>query len=324
MSGSKCFAFAALVCGLLSIASECAAQDFPSRPIRFVVPYGAGGAPDVMARVIGQRLGENVGQPGVVDNRPGANGIIAAEIVMKAPADGYTLFIADTGHVAINPSLYPTLPYDPLRDFAPVIHAISTPIFLAANAALPIRSVRELIDYAKAHPGLNYGSPGSGTPHHLGMEQFKLLAQVNMTNIPYKGVAQSVPALMVGDVAVTFAALPSLAPHVKAGKVRLIAVGSANRTPLMPDLPTIAEAGLPGFVIKAEVGFLAPAGTPRDVIAKLNSEIAKVLAAPDVVQRLSALGIDTIGGTPQQYAESIRADMQSYAKLVKDARLRVD
>ncbi len=324
MSGSKCFAFAALVCGLLSIASECAAQDFPSRPIRFVVPYGAGGAPDVMARVIGQRLGENVGQPGVVDNRPGANGIIAAEIVMKAPADGYTLFIADTGHVAINPSLYPTLPYDPLRDFAPVINAISTPIFLAANAALPIRSVRELIDYAKAHPGLNYGSPGSGTPHHLGMEQFKLLAQVNMTNIPYKGVAQSVPALMVGDVAVTFAALPSLAPHVKAGKVRLIAVGSANRTPLMPDLPTIAEAGLPGFVIKAEVGFLAPAGTPRDVIAKLNSEIAKVLAAPDVVQRLSALGIDTIGGTPQQYAESIRADMQSYAKLVKDARQRVD
>ena len=315
---------AAVLCGLISIASECAAQGFPSRSIRFVVPYGAGGSPDVIARVLGQRLGENLGQQVVVDNRPGAGGIIAAEIVAKSPADGYTLFIADTGHVAINPSLYPKLPYDPLRDFTPVTLAVSTPLFMAVNAALQIGSVKQFIDYAKAKPGVLYGSSGNGSSHHLGMELFRLLTGVNMTHVPYKGVAQSVPAVITGDVAVIFAALPSLAPHVKSGKIRLIAVGTAKRTPIMPDVPTVAESGAPGFEIDADIGFLAPTGTPREVVTKLNAEIVRVLGSPDITQRLAGLGIETVGTSPEHYADAIRAKIIKYGKLVKDSGARVD
>lgn len=243
---------------------------------------------------------------------------------MKAPADGYTLFIADTGHLSINPSLYPKLPYDQLKDFAPVTLAVSTPLFLVASATMPVASVRQLIEYAKSRPGVPFGSSGNGSVHHLGMKLFKLLAGVNMTHIPYKGVAQSVPAVISGDVSVILAALPSVLPHVKTGKVHLLGVGTAKRAPIMPDVPTIAEAGVPGYEIKVEAGFVVPAGTPKDVIAKLNSEIVKVLATPDIVQRLSTLGIDPVGSTPEQYAEIMRADMRSYGKLVKDSGARVD
>jgi len=311
-------------CALSLSATQCDAQGFPSRSIRFVVPYGAGGSPDVIARVIGQKLGENIGQQVVVDNRPGAGGIIAAEIAAKAPADGYTLLIADTGHVAINPSLYPKLPYNPLRDFAPVTLAVSTPLFMAANAGLPIESVRQLIDYAKAHPGLPYGSSGNGSSHHLGMALFTSLTGVSMTHIPYKGVAQSVPALIAGDVAVVIAALPSLGPHVKTGKVRLIAVGTAKRTPIMQEVPTVAESGVPGFEIDADIGFLAPAGTPREIVEKLSVEISRVLGIPEITQRFAALGIEAMGTTPEQYTEAIRAKIQKYSKLVKDTGARVD
>ncbi len=326
MSESKRFTvvLAAVLCGLFSIAPECAAQGFPSRSIRLVVPYGAGGSPDVLARVLGQRLGENIGQQVVVDNRPGAGGIIAAEIVAKSPADGYTLFIADTGHVAINPSLYPKLPYDPLRDFTPVTLAVSTPLFMAVNAALHIDTVKQLIDYARAKPGVLYGSSGNGSSHHLGIELFRLLTGVNLVHVPYKGVAQSVPAVITGDVAVIFAALPSLAPHVKTGKIRLIAVGTAKRTPIMPDVPTIAESGAPGFEIDADIGFLAPIGTSREVVAKLNAEIVRVLGTPDITQRLAGLGIETVGTSPEQYADAIRAKILKYGKLVKDSGARVD
>jgi len=313
------FIFASVV-----FASECLAQAFPSHPIRFVVPYGAGGGPDVVARVIGRQLGENVGQQVIVDNRPGAGGIIAAEIAMKSPADGYTLFIADTGHVAINPAIYKKLPYDPQKDFTPVTLAVSTPLFMAVNARLPIETVKQFIDYAKAHPGLSYGSSGNGSSHHLGMELFKSLTGVNLTHVPYKGVAQSVPAVIAGDVAVIIAALPSLAPHVKSGKVRLIAVGTAKRTPTQPNVPTVAESGVPGYEIDADIGFLAPAGTPREVVAKLNSEIIKVLNTPAITQRLAGLGIDAVGSSPEEYAEAIRAKIEKYAKLVRESGAQVD
>jgi len=315
---------AIFTCALSMLATQCAAQEFPSRPFRFVVPYGTGGGPDVIARVIAQRLGQNLGLSVVVDNRPGAGGIIAAEIVKKAPADGYTLFVADTGHLSINPSLYPKLPYDPLRDFAPVTLAVTTPLYLVANAALPIQTVRQLIDYAKSHPGVPFGSSGNGSVHHLGMELFKSLAGVDMTHIPYKGVAQSVPAVISGDVAVILAALPSVLPYVKAGKVRLLAVATPKRTLIMKDVPTIEEAGVPGYAIRVDAGFVAPAGTPNSVIARLNSEIVKVLAAPDIVQRLSPLGFEMIASTPEQYKETIRADTLIYGKLVNDAHARVD
>lgn len=315
---------ATFVCAPLWIPIECAAQGFPSRPIRFVVPYGTGGVPDVMARVIGQKLGGKDGWHVMVDNRPGAGGIIAAEIVAKAPADGYTLFVADTGHLAINPSLYPKLPYDSLRDFTPVTLATSAPYFLAISSGLPVHSVTELIAYARSHPGLPYGSSGNGSAHHLGMELFKLLTGVNMTHVPYKGVAQSVPAVISGDVAVILSALPGIAPHVKTGKVRVLAVARGKRTPLMPDMPTIAESGVPGYEIETGVGFLAPAGTPAEVVAKLNSEIVKVLRTPEVVQHLAVLGIDAVGTSPEQYAETIRAWIQKYSKLVKDVGAQVD
>jgi len=313
----------ALVALLLGVGQACA-QSFPSRAIHFVVPYGSGGSPDVMSRILAQKLGENVGQPVVVDNRPGASGIIAAEVVVKAAPDGYTLFIADTGHVAINPALRSKLPYDPVRDFTPITLAVSTPLFLAATATLPIYTVKDLIAYAKSKPGQPYGSSGNGSPHHLAVELFKLLTGVNMTHVPYKGVAQSVPALVAGDVTVLFAALPSLSPHVKSGRVRLLAVGTANRTPIKPEVPTLAESGAPGFEIDADIGFLAPAGTPQEIVLKLNAEILKVLRMPEVKQRLATLGIDVMGTTPEQYAEAIRAKIQKYAKLVKDAGLHVD
>lgn len=314
----------AAVAAVLTGVGQTSAQTFPSKAIHFVVPYGSGGSPDVMSRVLAQKLSENVGQPVVVDNRPGAGGIIAAEAVMKSAADGYTLFIADTGHVAINPSLYAKLPYDPIKDFTPVMLAVTTPLFLAATATLPIQTVKQLIDYAKSKPGLPYGSSGNGSPHHLGLELFKLLTGVKMTHVPYKGVAQSVPALVAGDVAVLFAAIPSLSPHVRSGKVRLLAVGTAARTPLMPEVPTLAESGAPGFEIDADIGFLAPAGTPREVVQKLNAEILKVLHAPEIKQRLAGLGIDVAGSSPERYGEAIRAKIQRYGKLVKDAGARVD
>lgn len=313
----------ALAVALLGVG-QALAQSFPARTIHFVVPYGSGGSPDVMSRVLAQKLSENVGQPVVVDNRPGAGGIIAAEAVMKSAADGYTLFIADTGHVAINPSLYAKLPYDPIKDFTPVTLAVTTPLFLAATATLPIQTVKQLIDSAKSKPGLPYGSSGNGSPHHLGVELLKRLTGISMTHVPYKGVAQSVPALVAGDVAVLFAALPSLSPHVRSGKVRLLAVGTAARTPLMPEVPTLAESGAPGFEIDADIGFLAPAGTPREVVQKLNAEILKVLHTPEIKQRLAGLGIDVEGSSPERYGEAIRAKIQRYGKLVKDAGARVD
>ncbi len=201
---------------------------------------------------------------------------------------------------------------------------MSAPLFMAANASLPIESVRQLINYAKAHPGLTYGSSGNGSLHHLGMALFTSLTGVSMTHVPYKGVAQSVPALITGDVAVIFAALPSLAPHVKAGKVRLIAVGTARRTPIMQDVRTVAQSGVPGFEIDADIGFLAPAGTPREVVEKLSAEIGRVLHTPEITQRLAGLGIEGVGTTPEQYADAIRTKMQKYSKLVKDAGTGVD
>ncbi len=312
----------ALAC--LAAASQCFAQGFPSRSIRFVVPYGAGGGPDVLSRVIGRQLGENVGQQVVVDNRPGAGGILAAELAMKAPPDGYTLFVADTGHVAINPAIYKKLPYDPQKDFTPVTLAVSTPLFMAVHARLPIENVRQFIDYAKAHPGVPYGSSGNGSPHHLGMELLRQLTGVNLSHVPYKGVAQSVPAVVAGDVAIIIAALPSLAPHVKNGTVRLIAVGTPKRTPTQPNVPTVAESGVPGYEIDADIGFLAPAGTPREVVAKLNSEIVKVLNTPDIRQRLAALGIDAVGSSPEEYAAAIRAKIDKYGKLVRESGAQVD
>ena len=316
--------FAALVCGIFALGTQCAAQGFPSMPIRFVVSYPPGGAPDAVMRLIGQRLGESVGWRVVVDNRPGASGFIAAGTVAKAPADGHTLLVADTSLLAINPSLFPNLPYDPLRDFAPVTHMVSIALFLSVNAALPVQTVRQLIEYAKSKPGIPYASSGNGSAAHIGLELFKLLTGANMTHIPYKGVAQAVPALISGDVSVAMVAGPSILPHARSGKARLLAVATGRRTPSMPELPTISEAGVPGYENRSDLGIVGPAGTPMSTIAELNREIVKVLAMPDIAQRLLALGFDPVGSSPEQYDELTRAEIRKYTTLLKEIGVRID
>ena len=259
---------------VLSFAGAAAAQ----KTLRFVVPYGAGGAPDVMSRSVADKLAQRLGHPVIVDNRPGGSGIIAAQVVQQAAPDGQTLFVADTGHFAINVSLNPKLPYDPRKDFVPVIEAIGSPLFLAVNSAQPVKNVRELIAMAKSSAnGILYGSSGNGSVHHLGLAQIQALSGAPMTHVPFKGVAQSVPAVLNGDVVAAFFGLPSILPHVKSGKARLI--GVTERTPLMPDVVPVADQ-LPGFSVRVTVGFLAPAGTPQDVVKRLNSDIGAVLSMP--------------------------------------------
>ncbi|MFM9882643.1 MAG: tripartite tricarboxylate transporter substrate binding protein, partial [Burkholderiales bacterium] len=293
------------------------------RPLRLVVPYGSGGAPDVVSRTLAQRLGETAGWQVIVENRPGAGGVVAAETVMKSAADGWTVFIADTGHYAISPALIPKLPFDPLRDFVSVSHIASTPLVFAANIGLPASNIAELVALAKTKP-VNYGSSGNGSPHHLGMEMLKLIAKVDMLHIPYKGVAQSVPALLAGDVSVILVGVPSIQPHVRAGKAKLLAVSSGMRSSLVPDLPTAAESGAPEFDLTVTIGMLAPAGTPRDAVMRLHDEVAKVLKEPEIVRKLAGLGIVAVGDSPEQLASIIRVEQDKFAKLVKASGAKVD
>ncbi len=299
------------------------AQEYPNRPIRFVVPYGSGGQPDVSTRVMTKKLSEILGQSIVVDNRPGGAGIPATEHVAKSAPDGYTILLGDPGPLAINPALYPKLPYDSIKDFAPITVAASTPLFFVVNANLPVKSIRELIDYVKANPGLNYGSIGNGSVHHLGLELFQMLAGVKMTHIPYKGVAQAVPAVVTGDVALVISAYTTIKPHLDAGKVRVLAAMNI-RSAILPDVPLVSEAGLPEYEMKSRSGYLAPAGTPRRIVDRLNTTIRAALASPDVVQTLAAVSINTHGSTPEEYADEIRREVQLFAKLIKVSGLKID
>ncbi len=325
MRTSPRVALAAAVIPVLGLAycGIAGAQDFPNRPIRFVVPYASGGLTDVTTRALAKKMSDNLGVPTVVDNRPGGGAIPGTEHGAKSPPDGYTITNSDPGPLAINPALYSKLPYDPLKDFAPVSTASSTPLFLAVNASLPARSIRELIDHAKANPGLNFGSIGNGSVHHLALELFKQLAGVNLVHIPYKGVAQAVPALVTGDVALVISGYSTLKPHVDSGKVRVLAAVN-QRSTVLPDIPTIAEAGLAGFDIKPKSGFLVPAATPRPVIEKLNAAMRAALSAPDLVQQLAALSIVAESSTPEQYAEIIRKDYELYGRLIRTAGLKID
>ncbi len=299
------------------------AQTFPQRPIRIIVPYGAGGSPDVLSRLFGQKLSESLGQPVLTDNRPGASGIIAAELAAKAPADGYTLFIADTGHLAINPALRPNLPYDPLRDFAPITIAVQVPLYLVVNVGVPASSVNELISLTKSRGDVLYASAGNGSPHHLAMEFFKSMTGAKLTHVPYKGNAQMIPALLAGDVAVLMSGLTAVRPHMEAGKLRVLGMTSPKRSPITPDVPTVGES-VPGYEASDIIGFLAPAATPRDVVMKLNAEFVKLLALPDVRQRVAGFAMEVVGSTPEQYAEAIRDKQQRYSALAKAVGLRVD
>jgi tripartite-type tricarboxylate transporter receptor subunit TctC len=295
------------------------------KPVRLVVPFGAGGAPDVIARLMAPPISENLGAPVVVDNRPGATGIIAAEYVKGSPPDGTTLFVADSAHFAISPALRPNLPYDPQKDFVPVIEVASSMIYVAVPAQSEAKNVQELVALAKKRPqGLTYGSSGTGTPHHLALELLKLQSGANLVHVPFKGVQQSVPALLSGDVDIVVAGPASLLPHVRAGKVRMIAAVNPTRWSRMQETPTIAESGFSQYGLDVTIGLLAPAGTPPDVVRRLNEAIAKALRRPDVAGKANEIGLEMIAGTPEQFARSMLRQREEYAKVVKAAGVKAD
>jgi tripartite-type tricarboxylate transporter receptor subunit TctC len=310
---------------LLMVAGAVQAQPYPNRPVKIVVPYAPGGLPDTIARIIGAKLGDVLGQQMVVENKGGAGGISGVTDVAKAAADGYTLLVADVGQIAINPHLFSNLPYDPLKDLAPVSLIGTSPLYLVAHPSVQASNMKELTALAKSQPGkLNYGSSGIGSIHHLATEALKSGLGIDLVHVPYKGTGQSVPALLGGQVALLYSALPSIEGHVKSGKVKLLAVSTARRMPQTPDVPTVAESGVPGYEFVAEIGLLAPAGTPREVIGKLAAEIAKTVKLPEIGQRFGQLGIEPVGNSPEQYGAINKAAYEKYGQVVKASGAKID
>lgn len=316
------FCPAALAIAFLS--GNAHAQEYPGRPLRVVVPFAPGGSSDTITRIVAHRLTGTLGQSIVVDNRPGAGGNIGAELVAKATPDGYSLLIVVGGH-AINVTLYRRLSYDLMKDFDPVIHKVTVTGILVVHPSLPVKSVKELIAFAKARPGeLNFASAGSGTVVHLAGELFKSMAGVNIVHVPYRGSGPALAALLGGEVSIMFPNMPGTIGHVQAGRIRVLAVNSGQRSPLLPDVPTVAEAGIPGYGASTWFGVLAPAGTPKNIVAKLNAEIARVLKAPEMVEALNREGAVAIGGSPEQFRAFIKAEIEKWGKVVRASGARVD
>ncbi len=313
-----------LIAGAFAIASwpgaSSLAQSYPVKPVRYVVAFAAGDSPDIVARLVADRLSRMWGQQVVVENRVGAGGTIAGAAVAKAPPDGYTLFHCNIASSAIAAALYPKLPYDPLRDFAMVSRIATTANALIVHPSLPAASVAEFIAYAKANPGkLSYGSPGVGTSPHLSMELFKSIAGINVVHIAYKGAMPALADVMGGQIPVMLANLPALLPHIISGKVRALAVTSAKRTAQLPAIPTMIESGVPDYVVTAWYGMCAPAGTPQPILEKLHADLITTLQAPDVQQRLSDLVIDVAPTSRDEFTAFIRSEIERWAEVVKNA-----
>ena len=305
--------------------SAACAQPYPVKPVRLVVTYTAGGPADIAARALAQKLAEMWGQQVVVDNRAGAGGIIGTELVAKAAPDGYTLLHGTAAGLIINPLLVKKLSYDTFRDFAPVSMVVIVPQLLVTHPALPATTLKELIALAKARPGaLNYASVGIGSPNHLGMELLKSMAGIDMVHVPYKGATPAMADLIAGQVLLAFNGMASVLPQIASGKMKAIAIGSARRSPAAPDVPTVAEAGLPGFEYVAWNGNFAPAGTPAALVNRLSADIRKALAAPDVVQRLASLGSEPGGNTPAEFAAYVKADHARWARVVQAVGLKAE
>ena len=310
-------------CARAQSDSAGAAAEYPNRVVRIVVPFPPGGGADVVARTVGQKLSDAWGQSVVVDNRAGANGIIGTDLVAKSKPDGYTVLFAIVAHT-INPLLYPKLPYDSSRDFAPVTVLAEYPFTLVIHPSVPARSVKELIALAKARPGqLTYASSGIGSGPHLGVELFKSMAGIDMVHVPYKGFGAATTDLISGQVQLYFGSLIGSLPLIKAGKIRILAITSANRSPLLPDLPTIAEA-LPGFHVTGWFSLLLPAATPRAIVARLHAETVKLLQLPDVKSRLTTESFTPVGNTPEQFAGFLAAETSKWAKVIKAAGVRLE
>jgi tripartite-type tricarboxylate transporter receptor subunit TctC len=301
------------------------AQPWPSKPIHIVVPFAPGGPADLLPRLIGPKLTEAWGQPVIIDNKPGAGGNIGMDAVAKAAPDGYTLVIGPNGNLVVNPHLYPNLPYDVFRDFAPVTLIASVSNVLVVNPDVPAKSVNDLIALAKAKPkSLSFGSPGIGSQPHLGGEFLKLQAGIDVLHVPYNGTAPALRDLLGGQIQFMFAQASSALPHVQSGKLRALGVASPRRSGLLPDLPTIAEGGLPGFEAVSWYALLAPAGTPRDIVNKLQAEVARVLQLPEIREKLAAQGGEPVGNTPEQLNAMLRAESARYADIVKRANIKAE
>ena len=321
-----CFCVWSLALAFTASAHPALAQSWPSKSVRFIVPYPPGSGTDIMARRIGQRLSERLGQSFVVDNRAGAGGSIGTEAIARAPADGYTIGIVDAGALTINPAIYPKLGYDTQRDLSPIIEVSTLPFMLVAHPSLGVNNLRELITLAKREPGrINYASVGNGSGVHLATEMLKKQSGISLTHIPYKGSAPALTDVLAGTTPLMFVNLLSGLPHVKSGKLRVLAVGTPARLSALPDVPTIAEAGLPDYQFQVWIGIVAPAGTPADVIERLNSEIRAAVAVPEIREQLvNEGGMQIVGNSPAQFGAHIAADLVLWRKVVKDTGAKLD
>ena len=307
---------------LLALPLHALAQ-YPQRAIKMMVPFPPAGATDVVGRIVAQKLSERLGQSVVVENRPGAGGSIGSDLVAKSAPDGYTILMATSSTHSIGPALQ-KLPYDPIKDFTAITHVANVPNVLVVSPKLPVASVKELVAYAKAQPGkLNFASSGVGTIVHLNAELFKMLTGTDLVHVPYKGTALSIPDVANGNIAMLFDSLASVMPHVKAGNVRPIAVNAPQRSPLLPEVPTLAEAGLPAFDRYTWFGMFAPAGTPPEIVRRLQTEVAASLKAPDLRERFDAVGAEPVGSTPEQFVERIRSDTVKWAEVIKAGNVKV-
>jgi tripartite-type tricarboxylate transporter receptor subunit TctC len=323
--GNVHLAVKVIAVALAAAAPLCHAQSYPTRPIRFVITYPPGGTTDFVGRPVAQKLSEILGQQVVVDNRGGAGGVIATVIVAQAPPDGYTLLLGTSSGMLINPLLNSKLPYDGFRDFTPISRTNINPQALVATPSLPANNVKELVAYARANPGkLNVASSGIGTPNHLGGEMLKYLAKIDIVHIAYKGGGPAMTDLIAGQVQLQFSSIPTVLAHVKSGRVKMLAIGSAKRSPALPDMPTIAEAGVPGYEYTTWYGVFGPKGMQKPVVAQLNGAVAKALASPDVSQRLMSQGAEPSPSSPEELTRYMREESTRWAKVIKAAGIKAE
>ncbi len=314
-----------LILVLVLTSAIASAQSYPTRAIRFVVPFAPGGGGDVVARIVAPKFSEMLGQPLVIENRGGAGGTLGTEIGAKAAPDGYTIVLGNVGPMSVAPSMYEKLNYDPVKDLAPVTLIAAFPNLLVTHQSIPVRSVKDLVALARQNPGkLNYASAGSGTSTHLAAELFKVVARINVVHVPYKGGAQALTDLLAGQVAFYFGTVPSAIGYVRSGRLRGLAVTSLKRSSAAPDVPTVAEQGYPGFETAAWYGVLVPTGTSQDIITRLHADLVKVLATPDVKQKLQGQGGDPVGNTPAEFGAYIRAEGAKWSKVIKAAGVKAD
>ena len=313
-----------LALSAVQIASAAESGAYPTKPIRLIAPFPAGGTSDTIARTLGQKLTEAWSQGVVVDNRGGVGGIVGTTMARYAPADGYTLLVGNVSPVAINGSLYKSLDYNAVRDFAPVTMAAAGPNIVVINPSVNVKSIKELVTYVKGGGKMDFGTSGAGTISHLAAEMFKNMTGVSMLHVPYKGSALIINDLLGGQIQISFSDMPVALPHVKAGKLRALAVTSAKATPLVPGVPSVAEAGVPGYAIDSWWGVLVPTGTPKEITAKLNTELVRILNLPEVKERFAGLGVEAVPSTQAQFAQTINSEITKFAKLIKDVGIKIE